>query len=149
SARCCDRDEDRFVGSHPHCPTATDCDDTDPDVNPDAVEICGDGKDNDCSNGDATCCIEWGQLCNGPGQCCGTMVCGCANVCLEPNECIPECTGEYTCFNSCCGITPVVIDVLGNGFKLTNGEGGVEFDLNADGSVHRIAWTVANSDDAW
>jgi hypothetical protein len=39
--------------------------------------------------------------------------------------------------------------VLGNGFNLTNAEGGVSFDLNADGAAHRVAWTAANSDDAW
>ncbi|HEX6190681.1 MAG TPA: hypothetical protein VFZ40_21700 [Pyrinomonadaceae bacterium] len=38
---------------------------------------------------------------------------------------------------------------MGNGFNLTNGPGGVDFDLNADGAVNRIAWTSAGSDDAW
>lgn len=98
---------------------------------------------------DPPSCIEWGQPCAGGGHCCGTMVCGCSNVCLEPNQCIPHCEGEYTCIEGCCGITPVVIDVLGNGFSLTNAQQGVQFDLNADGSVHQIAWTRANSDDAW
>lgn len=35
------------------------------------------------------------------------------------------------------------------GSHLTDGQGGVEFDLNADGSIHRIAWTASNSDDAF
>ena len=32
-----------------------DCDDTDAEVNPDAKEKCGDGIDNDCAGGDASC----------------------------------------------------------------------------------------------
>jgi hypothetical protein len=32
-----------------------DCDDSDADVNPGAIEICGDGIDNDCSGGDLSC----------------------------------------------------------------------------------------------
>lgn len=146
---CCDRDNDGVGGTHPGCGTRPDCDDENPSMYPGNTEICGDGIDNDCSGGDATCCIEWGQPCYGPGVCCGLMVCGCSNVCLEPEQCIPNCTGEYTCFEGCCGITPVVIDVMGNGFNLTNGPGGVDFDLNADGTVNRIAWTSAGSDDAW
>lgn len=34
---------------------AIDCDDTNPDVHPGAVEICGDGLDNDCEGGDEEC----------------------------------------------------------------------------------------------
>lgn len=32
-----------------------DCDDTDPNVAPGLVEVCGDGLDNDCSDGDTAC----------------------------------------------------------------------------------------------
>jgi hypothetical protein len=42
-----------------------------------------------------------------------------------------------------------VIDVLGNGFDLTDAAGGVNFDLNADGVAHKLAWTAVNSDDVW
>jgi len=34
---------------------AFDCDDTDFDVNPGALEVCGDGVDNDCAGGDIVC----------------------------------------------------------------------------------------------
>jgi len=53
---CSDGDGDGFgLPGHPSCPDSReDCDDTDPDVNPDATEgpydhvTCGDGLDNDC-----------------------------------------------------------------------------------------------------
>jgi hypothetical protein len=42
-----------------------------------------------------------------------------------------------------------VIDVLGNGFDLTDINGGVSFDLKSIGVAQRMAWTTAGSDDAF
>lgn len=78
---------------------------------------------------------------------------------ISPNLCSPCNPSQYEldeCFNSggtydwssCfCGQSPIVIDVLGNGFSLTDAASGVRFDINGDGSQEQLAWTSANSDD--
>ena len=45
--------------------------------------------------------------------------------------------------------SPVLIDVLGDGFNLTNNENGVRFDLDNDGVKEKLSWTAHDSDDAW
>ena len=49
----------------------------------------------------------------------------------------------------CCKIDPILIDILGNGFALTDAANGVMFDFNGDGVAHQMSWTAANSDDAF
>ncbi|MGB7069626.1 MAG: hypothetical protein WBD22_09045 [Pyrinomonadaceae bacterium] len=64
----------------------------------------------------------------------------CEDACAEFNQ---------ICFAGRC-ISPIVIDVAGNGFNLTNGQNGVDFDITGSGLAPiRVAWTSANSDDAW
>ena len=59
-----------------------------------------------------------------------------------------DCEGQfYDC--TCDMQTPVIIDVNGNGFALTNAGNGVDFDMDANGGRERLGWTVANSDDAF
>ena len=62
-----------------------------------------------------------------------------------------------TCYNMggvyCSGYggdcwTPILIDVLGNGFTLTDATGGVDFD-DGHHNIIRTAWTAAGVDDAW
>lgn len=57
---------------------------------------------------------------------------------------------DESTFQWVCGPgSPIVIDVLGNGFTLTDAPGGVDFDLAGKGVKRRISWTSAGSDDAW
>ncbi len=54
------------------------------------------------------------------------------------------CTGAYGDGNS-----PILIDVSGDGFDLTDAAGGVNFDIDGDGRTERLGWTRAGADDAW
>ncbi|MGH9873766.1 MAG: hypothetical protein ACRD9S_15055 [Pyrinomonadaceae bacterium] len=49
----------------------------------------------------------------------------------------------------CAGYSPILIDVLGNGFDLTNAASGVMFDMKGRGTKVQLAWTTSNSDDGW
>jgi hypothetical protein len=48
-----------------------------------------------------------------------------------------------------CGGSPILVDVKGDGIVLTGPAGGVDFDLNGNGTRDRLGWTTANSDDGW
>jgi len=56
------------------------------------------------------------------------------------------CSGGCGSGGSC---SPVVIDIFGNGFSLTNAANGVMFDLSGNGNPVQLGWTSTNSDDAW
>lgn len=61
---------------------------------------------------------------------------GGSNSCeCEPDD--PNCT------------SPIILDVAGDGYRLTNVELGVRFDLRVTGTPIRTAWTEPDSDDAW
>jgi hypothetical protein len=44
---------------------------------------------------------------------------------------------------------PIVLDLQGSGFNLTNTQTGVFFDLNNDGIKEQLSWTEPRSDDSW
>lgn len=68
------------------------------------------------------------------------------NYCAYTTGCPSGLSNNGSC---CCTYSPVIIDVNGDGIKLTDAAGGVLFDTGGDGTLDRIAWTEAASDDAW
>ena len=77
ASACIDTDGDDYGDpADAHCPfPGLDCDDTDPDVNPGAQEICNDSIDNDCDGltdyADPDCPPPWQECWENPRQCHG------------------------------------------------------------------------------
>ncbi len=91
-------------------------------------------------------CYEGGCCC--PSGNCAGQGGGGGGTCETDADCGE--LSEYVCFQGLCSDdTPILIDVSGNGFDLTNANGGVNFDFNGDGVANKISWTAMNSDDAW
>lgn len=133
---CVNGTDEGFDADNDNYKTCTgDCNDNDASINPGALEDC-DGIDNDCDN-----IIDEGEVCwcdGGPGSCGYHEQIMCAEQGLWCNN-----------QNGCCEEpSPILIDVLGNGFALTDNAGGVMFSMNG-GSARQISWTVGSTDDAW
>lgn len=89
-----------------------------------------------------------------PSGSCGTAPTGfyCSggiNICQYPGSGCASGTWANYSSGCCCWSSPVVVDPSGDGFKLTDGAGGVEFDITGDGVLDRVSWTASDSDDAW
>ncbi len=149
NAYCCDQDNDGVPRGGGGCGPSqgADCDDSDSTVYPGNSENCSDGKDNDCD----------GKVDDDDGECSCPQNCwqfpvesGCwqdRDFCKYPDTGCPS--GLFGLETCCCITCPLIIDVNGNGYSLTNAIGGVDFDHNNDGARERISWTAGGSDDAF
>lgn len=117
------------------------CDDCQPNNasvpgNPINAEMCElPCEDQNCIDDEEYACqqvLGFGPQCDGIWQWCGGGPNGC---CADGGVCYPS--------------SPVIIDVNGDGFALTNAANGVDFDMNGDGTGERLGWTTVGSDDAW
>ncbi len=85
-----------------------------------------------------------------PPLCLPGQFSGCVNCEGEVETCAQSGNGFWNDSSCDCeGISPIVVDLSGNGFDLTNSASGVWFDMNGDGVSDQISWTSINSDDAW
>lgn len=98
-------------------------------------------SDLDCCDGRA--CDTYNNVCyyleiggGGDDRCGGNYCCEC-----EQNG--------FNCSETGCNGSPIIIDVAGNGFSLTDPAHGVSFDLSGKGTSPRTAWIAIRSDDAF
>ena len=76
-------------------------------------------------------------------QCSG----GCSDASCACCDCNGNCLLDSS--NGCCGVTPIVVDVRGTGFKLSGAEDGVMFDFFGTGKKLRLSWPARGSENAW
>lgn len=73
-----------------------------------------------------------------------------ADYCAYPSSGCPS--SNYIDIGGCCQPTnpsPILVDVDGSGFSLTNVNNGVWFDFYDAGLMMHLAWTASNSTNAW
>ncbi len=108
-----------------------------------------------------TCNATGGGGCNEPASStygCATGFVSVGGNCVRSSAFMTQCFrfGDYdpdscACTGGCQdgGCSPIVIDLGGNGFDLTDASDGVFFDLDTNGVAEPRGWTSLSSDDAW
>ena len=113
-------------------------------VRPSYSGLCPDGSLPDT---DGWCCMDFDDECSQYGE--GWFVGNDGRTCVPP-----ECAYCYASGGSYCSQlgycwTPVLIDINGDGFEMTNARNGVVFSPDTSSRKIHTAWTKADSDDAW
>jgi len=106
-----------------------------------------DGVNTSSDLGPSTC-----QACSGSGGLgCAPPPCTPPGYSCDPPDqgCAPGGHWSTYCCICLCNSSPILIDTQGNGFALTNVQGGVSFDLNSNGVLEPTGWTAVGSDDAF
>jgi hypothetical protein len=118
----CDNDAAEQYGNYSPAPTPT------PTPTPESCECLS---------------FEWNEC---PMSCLGP-----ADYCQYPNSrgCPPTPAGIESDGCNCFRPSPVLIDVNGDGFSLTDAAHGVDFDIDGNGLPNHLSWTAMGSDDAW
>jgi len=110
-----------------------------------------------------TCCSATvGMTCKVNADCCGlgegvecagTTCCWTRNQsCPDPNSNDDRCCTGFCNTSGACGIvggTPIIIDVDGSGYHLTDYAGGVKFDILNSGKPIQVSWTAPGSTNAF
>jgi hypothetical protein len=95
-------------------------------------------EDCSCSTGGSGCDTTYmGSECSNASAYCDCVHNPAVGGVWDPNSC------------NCNYYSPILIDVQGNGFALTNSQNGVTFDIDANGVREQISWKAVNSDDAF
>lgn len=116
------------------------------DGNPNSIKLC---SDTNCTG--SRCFVPHVYVMDcGLGSCDVKTQTGTLNC--THNSCAFSCSGTISANSEviCQPIeSPVIVDVIGNGYSLTDVAGGVVFDISGDGQPRRVSWTAPNSDDAF
>lgn len=138
-----DNDCDGLVDcADPVCQSEEICVPPTPTPTPCGSETCFNLVDDDCDGladmDDPECLCAWGGASrvdrDGDGFCDD----------VDCDDFDPAVPGQHWCTYS-----PVLIDTRGDGFRLTDPAGGVNFDLDSVAPSERLSWTAPGSDDAW
>jgi hypothetical protein len=94
-----------------------------------------------------------GDPCENNSQCSGNLTCvsgACQGNCDPAGEgwCSAH-EGDWIESTCTCHYSPIVVDVAGDGFSLTDNLHGVRFDLDRDGIAEQLSWTAPGADDAF
>jgi len=67
------------------------------------------------------------------------------------NDDCTQCDSYGYCGGSgyCYSYSPILVDINGDGYEMSDAPGGVRFDLDGTGLQRSLSWTAAGADDAW